>query len=175
LKFQLLLALIVAAKQGDLQLLRRQIEEEGVNIDETDPDGNSALHWAVLNKSKKHFAMAQYLMDAGASVNLGNEKDSQTPLHWACTTGNTQAVTLLLHHDADPNQVDKRGCNALLFACQYNHPLLVYYLVKQGMDLDGEDYAGHTALHWAAYFGYNPLIRMLIKLGAHINKRDDQG
>lgn len=172
---ELLHPLIVAAKQGNVNLVKQQIEVDSADINLTDPDGNSALHWAVLNKTKHHVELARYLIESGASVNLVNTKDSQTPLHWACTTGNTQGVTLLLKNGADPNITDKRGCNSLLFAAQYNHPLLVYYLVKQGVRLDSEDNAGHSALHWASYFGYNSLIRMLIKLGSPVNKRDSQG
>jgi len=172
---------LVAAKGLDLVQLKQQLEnpdedeEEPADVNMRDPDGNTALHWAVYSSNENSAQVVEYLLDKGALLDPQNNTEKQTPLHWACISGNSQAVTLLIDRGADYLLQDKRGYNSLLHASQYNKSMIVYYLFKQGVPLDCTDNQGHTALHWAAYLGYDGLIRMLVRLGSPLNHKDDKG
>lgn len=168
--------LIAAVKKGDHVEVQRQIESDNADPNTLDDDKNSALHWAVFYPfSHSHMKILQILVDAGAELNMANESEGQSPLHWAAIAGNSSAATYLLEHGADLHQEDKRGYNALQHAAQYNEALLCYYFIQKGIYVDATDHEGHTALHWASYLGHDRLIRLLVNCRASINQQDNQG
>jgi hypothetical protein len=61
-----------------------------------DNDGNTCLHYAILNNNKK---TARALLKAGASTEIRNAK-GQAPLHLAIEIGNNELKNLLLKHGA---------------------------------------------------------------------------
>src|SRR5215468_10525652 len=58
----------------------------------TDPDGTTALHWAVRNND---VAQMDRLLRAGANPNAAN-RYGITPIHLACENGSAAAVARLL-------------------------------------------------------------------------------
>ena len=72
--------LIDAAKEGNLEKVRRLIQN-GANVHERDSELQATpLHWASYNG---HLDVAQFLIQNGADVKA-RKKNQETPLHIAC-------------------------------------------------------------------------------------------
>jgi ankyrin repeat protein len=66
--------------------------KSGASLDETDFNGNSALHLAILSKQNKY---ARLLINKGADLNLKNKLDL-TPLHIASILDNRDIAGVLM-------------------------------------------------------------------------------
>ena len=119
-----------AARQGSLRAART-LAETGADLNATDPDGASALMFAVINS---HYDLAAMLVNKGADPNLG-DRAGMTPLYASVDMRNMpppfgrpnpsalvvaaslDAMRMLLAHRADPNArlktpILKRGYTA---------------------------------------------------------------
>ena len=67
-------------------------------IDVPDNYGNTALFLVCIRLDKSDEAQAQFLMDAGASVEIVKTTDFMTILHWASHHGNKNLVLAILNH-----------------------------------------------------------------------------
>ncbi|GAM20590.1 hypothetical protein SAMD00019534_037650 [Acytostelium subglobosum LB1] len=141
-------------------------------INETDINGNSALHWACY---RRHLNVAKFLIARGADVDLPNTEQQQTPLHWACLSGDPHLVYYLIGHGADMHKRDKRGLNTLLLSSNLPDLHIVRYLLYKGMSVANRDDEGHTPLHWAAFSGSTKLVRYFLRKGADLNSLDNLG
>lgn len=161
-----------AAAYGDLEKLRRLVEEEGHSVRKPDASGFYALQWSALN-NKAH--IAQYLLDHGAEVDA-RDTTGQTALHWSAVRG-AQAVTeLLLERGADLEAADSHGYRTMHVAAQYGQTSLLYLLhVKWQAEVDAVDGDGRSPLHWAAYKGYADSLRVLLFMDALLSRTDREG
>eukprot|EP01090_Pellita_catalonica_P016832 TRINITY_DN4949_c0_g1_i2.p1 TRINITY_DN4949_c0_g1~~TRINITY_DN4949_c0_g1_i2.p1 ORF type:complete len:472 (+),score=32.92 TRINITY_DN4949_c0_g1_i2:849-2264(+) len=159
------------AKVGDLEAIKRMIEEEKQDINYA-VAGNTALHWAAYFD---HIECAKYLVHKGADLEARNKKEAQTPLHWACVGGSLKVFLYLVQEGADIHYGDKRGYTALMHCAQYNRTISAYKLLSVGAPIAAKDNFGHTALHWASYQNHEPMARLLLSKGANINAQDDEG
>ena len=157
-------ALADRIQAGDRQAALRLIDS-GANVNQTQPDGTTALHWAVykvdrelvqalLRRGAKPDAINRYgatplaeaarladlelvalLLEAGADANIANE-DGQTPLMLAARTGNVAVAELLVKEGADVNRRERfREQSAVMWAAAQHHPGMVAFLVSRGADL----------------------------------------
>src|SRR4029079_12862915 len=74
--------LIDAARNRDTATIRALIEK-GANVNATEADGATALHWASYHDNAEGAAL---LIRAGANVNAANDLGA-TPLWLACVNG----------------------------------------------------------------------------------------
>jgi len=86
--------LLNRARYGDLQGVKRLIQQ-GIDINTTNTSNQTALYTAC---EKGHTEVALYLLDSGASVNLG-----ANPLITAVRNNHYDCVKLLLEHHANAN------------------------------------------------------------------------
>jgi ankyrin repeat protein len=160
-------ALILAARQGALAGTRA-LAEAGALLDETDPDGTTALNIAIINA---HYDVAALLVDKGADPNVADAA-GMTPLYAAIDmqyqdplinrplarpTGRLRpvdVVTLLLAHGANPNAVLKT-------------PLLM----RQHNGGDASLGEGATPLMRAAKVSSTTFLSLLLDNGADPNRR----
>src|SRR5262245_6922226 len=75
-------ALIGAARAGDVAGVRANL---GADVNATQPDGSTALHWAAYNDNP---VIVDLLLKAGAKVSATNQL-GVTPLYLACENGGT--------------------------------------------------------------------------------------
>src|SRR4051812_32123918 len=144
--------LIEAVKRGDAAAVRALIAQKapGNDINASDPDGSTALHWAV---QRDDVALIDMLLAAGADVKAAT-RYKITPLSLACTNGNARVVDRLLKAGADPNAVSEEGQTALMTASLTGTPDAVRLLLEAGANVNAvEPYKGQTALMWAASEG----------------------
>ena len=178
-----------AAQTMDRESVRALIEKS-VDVNATQVDGMTALHWACQHDDLE---MAKLLVETGADVNTTN-RYGVTPLTLACTNGNGALVKLLLDAGADPNTSLPGGETALMTASRTGRIGPVKALLASGADLYGKVHgmgrregAGataflirmgdptifdfetkpeQTALIWAVAEGHAEVVAELIKAGA---------
>ncbi|ELR16905.1 Ankyrin repeat containing protein [Acanthamoeba castellanii str. Neff] len=100
-------SIVEAAKDG----LTREVQwflAQGEDVNVTDSDGRTALHWAL---QKGHGDCVVTLLRAGADLDL-KDNDGNPPLHIAVRHNHLQLVKLLVKAGADLRLVDARSLNS---------------------------------------------------------------
>lgn len=159
-----------AVERRDRAAVRAQLTR-GVDVNATQIDGTTALHWAVHYDDAETAAL---LVKAGANVNAAN-RYGVPPLALACTNGNAAVVKMLLDAGADANATMKGGESVLMMAARSGSLDAVKALLVRGAKHDVRERHGQTALMWAAAEGHAPVVRALIEAGADINATLDTG
>jgi uncharacterized protein len=152
-----------AAERRDRAAIRAQLTR-GVDVNETQTDGTTALHWAAHYDDAETAAV---LVKAGANVNAAN-RYGVPPLALACTNGNVAVVRLLLEAGANPNVTMKGGETPLMLAARAGSVDAVKALLVRGAKHDARETHGQTALMWAAAEGHAPVMQALIEAGADV-------
>ena len=154
-----------AVMSGDKQILRT-IPSDRADINTPQPDGTTALHWAVRHDD---VATAEALIKAGADVNAAN-RYGVTPIALAATNGNP-------HHDPEASQSRSRanaanpgGETALMTAARTGKIDAVTLLLDRGANVNAKDTAhAQTALMWAVIENHAEMVKFLLAHGADIN------
>ncbi|HTQ99787.1 MAG TPA: ankyrin repeat domain-containing protein [Candidatus Acidoferrum sp.] len=157
-------SLAAAARTDDLAQ-SRQLLKAGANVNTPEPDGTSALLWAVYNSSTP---LVQLLLDAHADANAANELGI-TPLLQASRNGNAVIITALLAHGAklDPTPHTEP---ALMSAARAGNVDAVKVLLKAGANPNAtEPLDQQTALMWAVAGNHLDVAKVLLDAGADPN------
>ncbi|KAA3672707.1 uncharacterized protein DEA37_0002771, partial [Paragonimus westermani] len=96
--------LFTLTKSGDLETLK-QLVKEGVDVNEQDERGRTALHEFSTRSLPR---LVAYLLRHGAQPNI-SALNGDTALHEAAKVGNVRIVRTLLRHNADPLVLNSRG------------------------------------------------------------------
>lgn len=157
--------LLEAAKLGEIE--RALVLLDGTrDIDHPEPDGMTALHYAVLNDQAD---LARALLRAGADVNA-RTRYGVSPIYLAAQNGSSDMTRLLLQSGASPNEVYREGETVLHTAARTGSPDTVAVLLAAGATVDArEDWHGQTPLMWAAAQGHAALVPLLVEHGAKVN------
>jgi len=136
-----------AAEENEVEIIQELIENK-VNINGTDEQGNTALHFSVM---KGRLEVTRKLLELGAKVDIKNE-DGETPLHLAMKLeeGDTKISTILLEKGASPNVKDELGNTALHYAAQNGNLKLLKILFEHEGDINATNNFNWSVLHSAA-------------------------
>ena len=130
------------------------------NAQQSNPAGNTAIHWACLNND---YEQVRSLVRSGADVNATNLV-SATPLVYA--TGKLELVQFLVENGAKVNHVTKFKSTPLLVAARRpESSTIVDYLLGKGADPAIKDGAGNSALDIAAQVGDLQTVKHLLEQG----------
>ena len=163
--------LVDAVKTNDVASLRTLIDKH-VDVNAVQPDGTTALHWAVEGDSLE---IVQVLLRAGANVKAAN-RYGITPLWLASLNGNASVIGALLEAGADAAAASAEGETALMVAARTGNADAVNILLSRGADPNvREKWRGQTALMWAAAEGHAEVIRALVAHGAEVQIRSNGG
>jgi len=157
-------ALADAVESQDEALIRRLLDER-VDVNATQVDGMTALHWAVYLDDAN---LAGLLLRSGADVN-GENRYGIAPLSLAASNGSSAVVTLLLEAGADPDKSLQGGETMLMIASRSGSLDAVKALLAAGADPNALERRDQTALMWAAAEGHATVIEALIDAGAEID------
>ena len=151
-----------AARNGNWSQVRTLAAVQA-NVRFIQPDGMTALHWAVQANQEDAVAL---LLKSGADANAAN-RYGITPLWLAATNGSAPAVRMLLKAGARVADALPHGETALMAAARTGDPETVRLLLAAGANPNGsESSQGETALMWAAAENQGDVIALLVKGGA---------
>jgi ankyrin repeat protein len=153
-----------AAEQRNGALIRKLLGA-GADVNATQVDGMTALHWAVYNDDVE---MAGLLVRSRANVNAAN-RYGVAPLSLAATNGNANVVKLLLDAGANVNASLPGGETVLMTAARAGSLEAVKALLARGANPNAREQREQTALMWAAAEGHAAVVRALIEAGAAVN------
>ncbi len=161
--------LIDAVKTGPLAAVARLIDA-GADPNAVEPDGTSALHWAV---QRDRHDVARRLITAGADVDAAN-RYGVTPLTLAATNGSAVMVEALLAAGASPETPTPGGDTPLMIAARTGRADVLRLLLDAGAAVSAmESWKGQTALMWAAAEGHAEAVRTLVAAGADVEARSN--
>ena len=120
-----------------------------------DPNARGSLRATPLHHAAKDGLgqAVELLVAAGADLHA-EDKDGDTPLHWAFVGDVEFAPAVLgklLEAGADPNARGSLGATPLHRAAKQGDLQAIEMLVARGADLRAEDQDGDTPLYWAAW------------------------
>ena len=121
--------LVDAVRAGTTSVVRALLQK-GVDVNATEPDGATALHWAVI---RDDVATVELLLRAGAKVAVENDY-GVSPLWLACTNGNAEIADRLLRAGADPNTARRTGEPVLMVAARTGNVAVVRRLLVGGAE-----------------------------------------
>jgi ankyrin repeat protein len=140
-----------------------------VDVNATQVDGTTALHWAVRADDLE---TAELLIRAGANVSAAN-REGVTPMQLAAINGNAAMIEKLLKAGANPNaSLSKFGDTPLMLAARTGKVDAVKVLVNNGAEVNAvETWGGTTPLMWAVSERNLETAKILIAHGANVNAR----
>lgn len=145
-----------------------ELIDEGADVNVTQGDGTTPLHWAVYQMDAE---LTRQLLDRGALPDAVNRYGS-TPLAEAAKVANAALVEMLLDAGADAESPNVDGQTALMIAARTGSMDVARQLVEHGADVNArERWRGQTALMWAASGRYVALTEYLIAHGADVSAR----
>ncbi len=142
----------------------RSLLRQGGDVNASQGDGMTALHWSA---TKGDVETARMLLYAGANLKATTRLGAYTPLLMASRVGNATTVALLLKAGADPSASTTSGTTPLMFASASGSLDTVRALLVHEADVDAtESFKGRTALMYAAAYGRADVISLMVERGA---------
>ena len=173
-----------AAAAGDLNKVRAFIEADSTLLEAKDTDGSTPLITACITKQ---VAVANFLLDKGANVNVRDEFRF-TPLSRAAgvTGQDTALIQRLIEMGSDINSQGFNGLTPLHRAASSGDLKIAKLLTDNGADPNAYDnYRGNigvggfsgTVLQMAIIFSdrKEEMAKLIVESGAKLNKRDRSG
>jgi uncharacterized protein len=159
---------VAATKAGNAASVRTLIARKA-DVNATEVDGTSALHWAVRAGDA---STTELLIRAGARVDAAN-RYGVTPLSLAARIGRADLIDLLLKSGASVKSAEAtlpEGQTLVMHAAGTGGVDAVKRLIAAGSDVNAhETRTGTTALVWAAVSNRPDAVRALTEAGADAN------
>jgi ankyrin len=135
-------------------------------VNATQPDGSTALHWAVRHNDA---GLVDALLKAGADAKA-TTRYGVTPMNLAATNGNAAIIRRLLDAGVDANAANPGGETALMTATRTGKLDAMKVLMDRGADVNAHDSThAQTALMWAVTENHPDAVKLLLDRGADIN------
>ncbi|PSS13819.1 Potassium channel like [Actinidia chinensis var. chinensis] len=167
-RMDLPLSLCFATLRGD-DLLLHQLLKRGLDPNESDNNGRTALHIAASKGSENCVLV---LLDYGADPN-SRDSEGNVPV-WEAILANHEPVAKLLTDNGatiSAGDVGQFACTA----AEQNKLELLKEIVRHGGDVTLPRSNGSTALHVAVCEGNSEVVKFLLEEGADIDKPDNNG
>mgnify|MGYP003289415425 CR=1 FL=1 len=157
-----LTALMMATHQNNPEIMETLLEN-GADIQKTDKNAKTALHYAKDAKT------AKILLDNGADIDAF-DLEKGTPLHYAIDKKDLKLASYLLQAGANPSALNADGETPLFYAKDVETASL---LVNAGVDINAQaDFTKQTVLHEAIRNKNEALVAYLAEQGADLQKEN---
>lgn len=161
----------LAAYSGNNEL-SRWLMGQGLDVNQPDPAGRTALHYACLRGDVE---LVELLVEAGGRVDVVDDTGT-TLLHTLVFSGSVELVPWLVERGADIDAVDEQfGVSALGLSLYVYNPRITEELLAQGASVDLITPEGETYLHLAAQQEHAELTEMMLAAGAEVNAAGPEG
>jgi ankyrin repeat protein len=142
--------------------------DDGADVNATQGDGTTPLHWAVYKVDRE---LVAELLDRGAKADVTNKYGS-SPLAEAVKLGEVALVRQLLDAGANVDSPNGDGQTALMLAARIGSLDVAKLLVERGANVNAtEAWRSQTALIWAVDGNFPELTQFLIDSGADVHAR----
>jgi ankyrin repeat protein len=158
-----------AAERGNTALLDLLLQN-GVDVDNADDQGYSALHYAAAHGQE---AAVRMLIAAHADVNRVGPR-ARTPLHLAAAQGIVASLEALLEGGASTAVEDIDHYEPMHTAVMAEHPDALLTLARHGAAVNGS-FDHLSPLLLAFTYGKSSVLEMLFTLGAMPTRQGDEG
>ncbi|KAG5667417.1 hypothetical protein PVAND_015398 [Polypedilum vanderplanki] len=109
-------------------------------------------------------------------INLPDEENKFTPLHWACSYGQLKTAEKLLKYRANPNALAKNYISPLHLAAAGGHHEVVRLLIVHNANINQLDIDGNSPLHFAAFGNFPHSTNEILQSGkANILQSNSDG
>ncbi|MDX1916527.1 MAG: ankyrin repeat domain-containing protein [Rickettsiaceae bacterium] len=139
--------------------------KEGVNIEQKDCIGDTALH---LSCRIGNTDIVNLLLYSGANINSSNV-NGRTPIFEACSEGHQEIVNILIKHNVDINAQDEDNKRPLHIVCIKKDTDLAKTLILNGAYINVCDDTKTTPLHITCARNLTETAFMLIDYDANVN------
>ncbi|XP_072281887.1 espin-like isoform X3 [Pyxicephalus adspersus] len=154
--------ILQAARQGDLEGLRKFHVEGQLNPGLKDPMGASVVHHAARGGK---VSCLRYLVDEAQLEGNCRARNGATPAHDAAATGNLACLQwLLTQGGCDFEDKDNSGATILHLASRFGHHEITGWLLRFGTnDAMVATDTGALPVHYAAAKGDLPTLQQLLE------------
>jgi len=161
-------SLIDAARSGNLNALQNFLDDPSYDVNESDPLGNTALHFGVFNNQVP--VVLKLLSSEKTKIDSTNRL-GLTPLLSAVECGHSALVRILVSKGASVSVADNQGFTVLHKAVLTgNTEILRYLLKREFIPLDSPSNEQQlTPLHQAAFHGNKTAVKLLITAGCNVS------
>ncbi|XP_062015295.1 ankyrin repeat-containing protein At5g02620 [Rosa rugosa] len=155
-------ALHIAAKQGDMDVLKILMDAHPELTMTVDLSNTTALHTAA---NQGHIEVVNFLLEAGSSLATIARSNGKTALHSAARNGHLEVMKALLEKEPGiATRTDKKGQTALHMAAKGQNLEVVELLINADSALINMcDNKENTALHIATRKGRTEIVKMLLQ------------
>ena len=169
--------LILAACSGHTETVRYLVGLPEVDVKyraEADAGNDTALRLAI---QKKATDVVQVLLDAGADIDIQQNRNRYSPLHSACYEGALDVVKMLVRAGVGVRDTNYVGHTCLSHAARFGHTEIVRYLLcLPEVDVNQRDTDNGTALQlalWDVSEKRRDVVQVLIDAGADVNTQNN--
>ncbi|XAR60528.1 hypothetical protein NMG60_11033945 [Bertholletia excelsa] len=154
-------ALHIAAKQGDLEMVKVLMEGHPALSMTVDLTNTTALHTAA---TQGHIEVVKFFLESEISLAAIAKSNGKTVLHSAARNGHVEVVKAILEKEpAIAARNDKKGQTALHMAAKGQSREVVEELMAAAPELvNMVDTKGNTALHTATRKGRTEIVKLLL-------------
>ncbi|KAH6766207.1 Ankyrin repeat family protein [Perilla frutescens var. hirtella] len=154
-------ALHIAAKQGDLEVVKTLMEAHPELSMTVDIANTTALHTAA---TQGRIEVVNYLLESESSLATIAKSNGKTALHSAARNGHLQVVKALLSKEPRiTTRTDKKGQTALHMATKaQNLDVVAALIAADASTINTVDNKGNTPLHIAARKGRDQIVKFLL-------------
>ncbi|KZV38272.1 Ankyrin repeat [Dorcoceras hygrometricum] len=163
---------LFVVRSGDILGLKSLIGKKGIDIDEQDALGFSAVMIAAM---EGHVDAFRQLVYAGADVKLCN-KSGETAITLSRLSQNKDLFEkIMLDFALEKGNHNSGGFYALHCAARYGDLDAVKLLINKGYEINASDGDDYTPLMLAAREGNGEMCQLLISNGAHCDAKNTKG
>lgn len=169
---QLVIQLSANHQPNTLKLAQEVIHHQsGWDINETFPDGSTALCLAVNFQNK---GLVDFLLEKGADPQHAlklDDNSSASPLYLAAEQGDIEIFKSIFSANSEQLETPKvNGMTPLHIAVENGHYDIAEFLIQKGANLDSKASLGKTPVWSAAKSGNLKMIQLLIRHGAKLDE-----
>ena len=153
----------------------RNILNSGIDVNDKDENGNTALINIVSGKEDKNqLKKIRAVISGRANINIQN-KEGLTALMLIASSGDDSTIRALISAKADLDAEDKDGNTALIYAVQNNNVGGAKAIIRGKPNLNKQNKNGNNALMIASENGFEEVVRSLISAKANLDMQNNKG